>query len=272
MTCLEVITGLTLKKGQLATDNGIAYQTYETKTKGNSGIQPRWFASDFVTMYLMPTYRKMDFEHIIEVIHDSIKLLQEKKTKTSEILSKIQFLYGLIDIIKQFVKEKKPLETAVTHFTEYLKSCYPENTRLMEALAKDLYLNIVDQSEMNRYLSRINGRVLGRCYSKQMTPDEAIEFWRLDECVGNCDKKESHLKTAIIRFLLYAKNSSGVEREFKGMKRNMNVQLRPKLKVPTMFAEHFLRAVRHQSDILIDLSGDQDQTKISKKERNGFNL
>lgn len=255
MTSLEMLSGLTIDKGQTLSDNGIEYQSYKVIKQPNTGARQRINDYDLITIYLIPAYRDMKFNQIKKMTGDAIERLR-KETQSTEIKSKIQFLYTVQSLVDRFVEEQDVIGKTKRLFAELLKRTHPNDAYLFGALAAEFYDNLVDKQRMRKFIENHKNN----CFSGCMTVKNALEFWCDPRSIsGRCDNRQTELQCTIIRFLMSSKNSSDVERNFGPMKRNCHPN-RPRLKSENMHNEAFLRELQRQNQIFIDLKS-KDQSK-----------
>lgn len=257
MTGLEMLTGLTVDKGQmLADDDGIKYQSYQVIKQPNTGARQRINDYDLITIHLIPAHREMNFEPIKKMTGDAVERLK-KETQSPEIKSKIQFLYAVRSLIDTFVVEQDIVNRTKGLLKEFFIRTHPDEAYLFGALAGELYDKLVDQQRMQEF---IENNAENDCFSGCMTVRNALKFWCDPRSVsGRCDNRQTDIQCAIIRFLMSSKNSSDVERNFGVMKRNCH-QNRPNLKSENWHNEAFLRELKRQNQIFIDLKL-KDQSK-----------
>lgn len=265
LTALEMMTGLTIEKGQvLSNEDGIKYQSYRVIKQPNTGARQRLTDYDLITTYLIPAHRQMTFEQIKKMTGAAIERLKKEIQSSeiqsseiqSEIQSKIQFLHAVTSLIDKFVVDQDIINKTKNLFIELFRQTHPNETYLFTSLAKEIYDNLVDKERMQNFINDHTEN----CFSGCMTVKTAIEFWCDPRSIsGNCDNRQTEVQCTIIRFLMSGKNSSDVERDYAVMKRNFHHN-RPNLKLENLYNETFLRELKRQSHIFIDLKS-KDQTK-----------
>lgn len=256
-----MLTGYTIAKGRMVEEKGISYQTY-TIVEQSSGAKQRTSPSDLVTAFLIPELRNMEFVPILKMTEDAIDRLKDEDP-SSETLSKIQFLFEVQTLIREFVKEQKVVEKTQKYFEELFRRTHPDEQFLFGEIAKNFYEKRVDQEKLKEFIKQNEGK--SDCFSKCMTVETALKFWRNPEVIsGSCDNRGADILCTIIRFLMSSKNSSNVERDISTMKRNCH-QNRPRLKSENWHNEAFLREIRRQRQIFNDLRP-RNQTEKKDKE------
>ena len=265
LTGLEMMTGLTIEKGQMLSDeDGIEYQSYKVIKQPNIGARQRLTDYDLITTYLIPAHREMTFEQIKKMTGAAIKRL-DKEQQTKEIKSKIQFLHTVTSLIDKFVVEQDIIDKTKNLFVELFRRTHPKETYLFTSLAKEIYENLVDKERMQNFID--DHTEDDHCFSGCMTVKTALKFWCDPRSIsGNCDNRQTEVQCTIIRFLISGKNSSDVERDYAVMKRNFHHN-RPNLKLESLYNETFLRELKRQSHIFIDLKSNDETKKRDKKIR-----
>lgn len=260
LTGLEMLSGLTIEKGQMiSSEDGIDYQSYQVIKQPNTGARQRINDYDLITIFLIPAHREMNFKQITDMTGDAIERLK-KETQTSEIKSKIQFLHAVHSLIDKFVEEQDIFNQTKSLFKELFKRTHPSDTYLFGALASEFYEKLVDEEKMKKFIENHTNN----CFSGCMTVKNALEFWCDPRSIsGRCDNRQTEIQCTIIRFLMSSKNSSDVERNFGVMKRNCH-HSRPNLKSKNWHNEAFLRELKRQNQIFIDLKS-KDQSKKRDK-------
>ena len=262
---LEMLTGYTLEDGLiLHNQNGISYQTYKVVKQSISGAKQRINSFDLVTCFLVPTLRDMTFEPLTRMTGDAIKRLQ-KEEPTHEILSRIQFLHAAKAMIDKFCKEQNVLQKTKKCFKDLFERTHPNEQYLFGSFADNLYEKLVDMDFMKKFINENANK--GDCYSGCMTVETACQFWSDPKAIsGRCDNHEIEILCTNIRFLMSSKNSSEVERKYCIQKRNCHPN-RHRLKPKHWHQESFLREVRRQKQVFIDLKPKNQLKKRDKKIR-----
>ena len=259
LTALEMMTGLTIEKGQMLVDenNGIEYQSYRVIKQPNTGARQRLTDFDLITIYLIPAHREMTFEQIKKMSGAAIDRLKKEK-ETKEIKSKIQFLHTVRSLIDEFVADQDIINKTKKLFVELFRRTHPKETYLFTSLAKEIYDNLVDKERMQHFID--DHTEDSDCFSGCMTVKTALKFWCDPRSISdNCDNRQTEVQCTIIRLLMSGKNSSDVERDYAVMKRNFHHN-RPNLRLEILHNETFLREIKRQNQIFIDLKP-KDQTK-----------
>lgn len=236
---------MTLEFGDKKLEGDVPYQKYKVTTMGQKGINNRLPPAELLLMLLNPKFRWMDFRHLVDLLNETINKLRNK-IQTTEILTKIEFAYGLIDILNKYVEQETPSKKAYDFLKEYLvKVCPPNKTFVIGKLSEDLYTNIVNLEYMDQFLAETKTN----CYSGFYTVIDAVKFWRNPNSVTQIDDTIPLIRNAIVRICNFSKNSSSIERSFAGIKNNSDVR-RPRLGTKNMFKQHFLRELRKQNEVL----------------------
>ena len=255
ITTLACFFGSTVEQNEDKTnENNVQYKTHKFISTGSIGIRKRHCPLENILMLLTPEYRKLDFKHLIKMAEDAKTRLKAVKNwdRSSEYLSKIDFLETVVSLIQNHVEKKNPLKQAHDDFCEYLQILHPAHRRIYLSLKSDLYKEIADEKQVEDFIEKMKQKS-GRCFSECMTIAEAIEFWSQPDSIRDFDTSTAELKCAILRLLLGIRNSSGAERQFVGLKRN-SASHRPRLDSEMLFHEHFLRTLRSQSELFSELS------------------
>lgn len=106
------------------------------------------------------------------------------------------------------------------------------------------------------------------CFSRLMTPDTAIKWWKQEKSLPGFDAMGVTFRRSIIKFLLRDKNQSNVERCFGSLQRKASPQ-RPRLDHETILNEEITRTFKRQPEIFENL---ENEKKDSKKLRNELAL
>lgn len=255
LTCFEAAFELTLEFGEQKNNNdGTSYQEYNVKKMGRNGINTRLTPAELLLMALNPMYREMDFRHLKKLLNETIAVLKKKRPST-EILTKIEFVNGLIKILEQFVLQEEPHKKAYQLFKDYLVTVNPENKRfVIGALGENLYSRVVNKECMEKFLDETQTN----CHSGFHTIEDALSFWRNPDSVNDyIDVNIPLIRFSIIRVLSFSKNSSSIERSFAGIKRNSDAK-RPRLGTKNMFRQHFLRELRKQNQLFNEYSSNKN--------------
>ena len=242
------------------TADNVQYTTYKVVSIGSTGIRKRHCPLERILMLLTLGTRKLDFCHLRKFVKDAIDRFRAEKewTKSSQILSKIKFLETIDLLIQNYVSEHQPFAQANEELSEYLQLCHPDHRRVYKSLQVDFYEEVTDEDKVEKFVQ--DKKTNAKCYSGCMTIAESLEFWSRPDSIENFDESSSQLRCSIIKLLLGIRNSSGIERQFSGLKRNAAPH-RPRLDHNVLFHEHYLRTLRSQCDILSELS---DERNIEK--------
>lgn len=224
---------------------------------GQKGINIRLPPSELLLMLLNPMYCSMDFRHLKDLLNETIITLRTK-IQTTEILTKIEFAYGLLEILTKYIENEMPSKKAYQFFKEYLvKVCPRGKSFVIGKLSEELYTTIVNKKFMDQYLAETKTN----CHSGFYTVIDAVKFWRNPNSVTQIDDTIPLIRNAIVRICNYSKNSSSIERSFAGIKNNSDVR-RPRLGTQNMFKQHFLRELRKQNEVLHLYSNDDQNDNM----------
>lgn len=245
------------------TSDNVQYTTYRVIRTGLTGIRKRHCPLERLLMLLNPETRKLDFRHLTSMVEDAIERLRAEKDcrKSSIILSKINFLETINLLISEHVSEHQPFKQANHELSEYLQLCHPKYRRVYKSLEHDFYAEVTDEDQVEKFVRDFQTNNAAKCYSGFMTIADSIKFWSHPNSIQNFDNSSAELRCSIIKLLLGIRNSSGIERQFTGLKRNAAPH-RPRLDHSVLFHEHFLRTLCSQCDILLELS---DERNIEKR-------
>lgn len=174
------------------------------------------------------------------------------------VASKILFITALNSVIRDYVANEKPLEKAKELFLEYMVSTN-DQPFIIKKFVDDIYNNV---EERKKFCDE--SRQNAECFSRLMTPDEAIKWWKQEKSLPGFDAFNVIFRRAIIRFLLRDKNQSNVERVFGSLQRKASPQ-RPRLDHETILYEEITRTFKRQPEIFEKL---KNEKKDSKKLRN----
>ena len=263
LTTVACFFGLTIEEsGKEISDNNVQYTTYGVIQTGQSGIRKRHCPLERILMLLNPQTRKLDFRHLTKMVEGAEDRLRAEKdwTKSSTTLSKIEFLKTINLLIQKHVSEHQPFKQANLELSEYLQLCHPNYRRVYKSLQADFYKEVTDEDQVEKFVRDFKTKNQAKCYSGIMTIAESVKFWSHPNSIQNFDNSSSELRCSIIKMCLGIRNSSAIERQFSGLKRNAAPH-RPRLDHSLLFHEHFLRTLRSQCDILSELS---DERNIEK--------
>ena len=91
---------------------------------------------------------------------------------------------------------------------------------------------VINRESMNKFCARKRRE----CYSKCMTPNEALEWWAHSDSLAKLGAHNIHIRYVIMQFLLQERTQSGVERTFSTYKRYAS-PLRNGLNSETVFGK-----------------------------------
>ena len=235
--------------------NDVQYHEYKVNTMGVKGINTRLPPAELLLMLLNPMFREMNFKHLGDLLKETINKLRENKIQSTEILTKIEFAHGLIDILKKYVEKETPSKKAYDFLKEYLFTVCPPNKRfVIGAISENLYTTVVNKDYMEQFLEETKTN----CHSGFYTVKDAVKFWRNPNSVTQIDDSIPLIRNAIVRIFNFSKNSSSIERSFGGIKNNTDPN-RPRLGAENMFKQHFLRELRRQKEVLQLYCSHEDQ-------------
>lgn len=99
------------------------------------------------------------------------------------------------------------------------------------------------------------------CFSRLMTPDIAIEWWKQEKSLQGFDTMNLPFRRSIIKFLLFDKNQSNVERVFGSLQKKASPH-RPRLDHETILYEEITQTFKHQPEIFQHFrNGDKEDSK-----------
>ena len=239
---------MTLEFGEKKLKDDVQYHEYKVNTMGVKGINTRLPPAELLLMLLNPMYREMNFKHLEDLLEDTINKLRENQFQSTEILTKIQFAHGLIDILNKYVEQETPSQKAYAFLKQYLFTVCPPNKKFVIGAiisSENLYTNVVNKVYMEKFLAETKTN----CHSGFHTVIDAVKFWRNPNSVTQVDDTIPLIRNAIVRIFNFSKNSSSIERSFAGIKNNTDPK-RSRLGTENMFKQHFLRELRRQKEVL----------------------
>ena len=123
--------------------------------------------------------------------------------------------------------------------------------------------NVSSPELMAKFCENKKGR---ECYSKCMTPNEALEWWANSESLLKLNGEHNlHIRYVIMQFLLQERTQSGVERTFSRYKRYAS-PLRNGLNSETVFDECLIAACKRNNGLFKNLrTGLKSEKKPFKK-------
>ena len=243
-----------------------------------TGMKPRFFDGELLTMYLTPSQRKMNFHHLTSKNHEAInrlKTLDQNRT----VQSKINYISKLNELIDDYCHQEKPFEKAKKLFSNYVVALYPTHAKIL----KNFTLNIYDDTDTMNALGEFIANAENEpkeCYSGEMTIRKAIEFWLNPSSVqlGTGEADMGYLvRYAAVNFLLIKKNQSAMERTFGKIKRSA-MSSRNNLKHESALREVIVREFKNNAAIFDTIFPAQkkgkkeEETEDEKKLRKVYNI
>lgn len=250
----------------------ISYKIIKNET---TGIKPRFYDGELLTMYLTPSQAKMNFGHLKGTNDEAINRLKTL-TQSPKVRSKINYIEKLNDLVDDYCTKTKPLEKAKQLFSAYVVALNPKHKKLLQAHSYNLY----EDEDTNKFLVAFVMKAdheHKECFSGEMTIRKAIEFW-LDPLsvqfgVGDADLGYL-IRYAACNFLLLNKNQSSMERSFGLIKRGATSS-RNNLNHENVLAEALVREFKRNSTIFDTITSAEQPTSAEptdKKLRKVYNV
>ena len=250
--------------------------TYKIIKNETTGIKPRFYDGELLTMYLTPSQSKMNFGHLKGTNDEAINRLKTL-TQSPKVRSKINYIQELNHLIDDYCTKTKPLEKAKKLFSDYVMALNPKHKKLLKTHSYDLYEDEDTKNFLVAFVMKADHEQK-ECYSGEMTTRKAIEFWLdpLSVQLGLGDADLGYLiRYAAINFLLLNKNQSSMERSFGLIKRGATSS-RNNLNHENALAEALVREFKRNSTIFDTITSAEQPTSADeptdKKLRKVYNV
>ena len=213
---------LSMNKVEERYQNQVYFRYKIEKLEAHRGGRLRFNGAEWLYSYLNPSQKDMNFSSAFEIIDKAINQIKKsgsEKIFTGKKLSKLSFLYCLKRLINESIEENQYKQKAKDLFHEYVMTVSKKSKLVIEIMTKtaEIY-DYVDQDFLKVW-SNVDSV---QCYTKVLTPHDAILFWYDAEPdvtkVGNEDTQSravfTDIKRIIIQLLMSCKNTSEMERSF----------------------------------------------------------
>ena len=159
--------------------------SYKILKNDQTGIKPRFFDGELLTMFLTPSQAKLNFGHLRDNNFDAINKLKTLNQSPS-VLSKINYIEKLNQLINDYCDETKPFEKAQKLFSDYVVALHPKHKKILKSYAHDIYEDEDTKMALMNFCLKADNEPK-ECFSGEMTIRKAIEFGSI-HCQYNSDQ------------------------------------------------------------------------------------
>ena len=263
MVLYEANFGYTIEKGALISCQGgngdVQSYNIVKKKSSDSGIQYKSTPGELLTNYLIPEIgpELASLSPIIKLNDEALRRLDTMDPTSPVVASKKVFIIMLNKLIEEYVAVEKPLEKAKKLFMDYMISTN-DQPYIVKKFVDDIYQES-NTAERKKFCDE--SRRNPDCFSRMMTPNRAIQWWKQEISLPGFDTMSVKFRRSIIRILLHDKNQSNVERSFGSLQRKASPN-RPRLDHKTILFEEITRTFKLQPEIFANLQYEKESIKF----------